>query len=70
LLFAILEPTETLRQLEKEGRLFERLALLEELNSMPFGNVWDHYCELQNVPPVGKWIHKVRKYENEELVKW
>lgn len=69
LLFALLEPTETLRQLEKEGRLFERLALLEELKSMPFGDVWDHYCELQNVPPAGKWIDEVRKYEKEELIK-
>lgn len=69
LLYALLEPTEKLRQLEKEGRLFERLALLEELKSMPFGDVWNHYCELQKVPPAEKWIDEVRKYEIGELIK-
>lgn len=68
ILYALLEPTEKLRQLEREGRLFERLALLEELKSMPFGDVWDHYCELQNVPPAEKWIGEVREYEIRELI--
>ena len=68
LLFALLEPTETLRQLEKEGRFFERLALLEELKSMPLGDIWNHYCELQNVLPAEKWIDEVRRYEKEELI--
>jgi L-rhamnose isomerase len=63
LLFALLEPTDLLRQMEAEGRLFERLALLEELKSMPFGDVWNQYCEIQNVPPADKWIGSVMEYE-------
>ena len=69
LLYALLEPTEALRRLEMEGRLFERLALLEELKSMPFGDVWNQYCELQNVPPADKWIGEVKTYEKDVLLK-
>jgi L-rhamnose isomerase len=67
LLFALLEPTGMLRQLEQEGRLFERLALLEELKTMPFGDIWDQYCEMQNVPPADQWITGVVQYEKEIL---
>jgi len=69
LLYALLEPTATLRQYESEGRLFERLALLEELKAMPFGDVWNHYCELNNVPPAIHWIAQVKNYEREVLSK-
>lgn len=63
LLFALLEPVEMLRQLESEGRLFERLALLEGMKDMPFGDVWNHYCILQNVPPGNRYIEAVTSYE-------
>ena len=46
LLLALLEPTETLRQLEADGDTTARLALLEELKTLPFGAVWDHYCRV------------------------
>ena len=68
LLFALLEPTHRLRELEREGRLFERLALLEELKTMPFGDVWNHYCETQNVPPADRWISEVMQYEKDVLL--
>ena len=44
---ALLEPTDTLRRLETEGDTTARLALLEELKSLPWGAVWDHYCRTQ-----------------------
>lgn len=69
LLYALLEPTATLRKYENEGRLFERLALLEELKAMPFGDVWNQYCELNNVPPATHWIAQVKNYEREVLSK-
>lgn len=67
LLYALLEPVKLLREMETEGRLFERLALLEELKSMPFGDVWDHFCELQNVPPAHFWMEDVMEYEKNVL---
>lgn len=55
LLLALLQPTAELKKLELEGNLTKRLAMLEELKSLPFGLVWDMFCEMEQVP--GKeWI--------------
>jgi L-rhamnose isomerase len=67
LLIALLEPTHTLRQLESEGNFTARLALLEELKTLPFGAVWDHYCELQGVPVGPAWLEEIKRYEREVL---
>ena len=45
LLKALLEPVATLRALEADGDYTSRLALLEEQKTMPFGAVWDYYCD-------------------------
>ncbi|MDR0390757.1 MAG: L-rhamnose isomerase, partial [Planctomycetaceae bacterium] len=50
LLAAMLEPLSDLRRWEFEGDYTSRLAVLEELKSLPFGAIWDHYCEVNNVP--------------------
>lgn len=63
LLMALLEPSKKLQQYEAEDRLFERLALQEELKSMPWDAVWDMFC-LQNDVPVGDdYITEIQKYE-------
>lgn len=67
LLIALLEPTDTLRQMEQEMNFTARLALLEELKTLPFGAVWDYYCLQQNVPPAGAWMNTVTQYEKEAL---
>ncbi|WP_411845047.1 L-rhamnose isomerase [Roseibacillus persicicus] len=64
LLIALLEPTETLQNLENEGDYTGRLALMEDLKMMPFGDVWEEYCERQNVPGSHAWLNEVRDYEN------
>ena len=69
LLLALLEPTETLRQLEAEGDYTARLALLEELKSLPFGAVWDHYCRAHDVPVGRDWLAEVKAYERDVLSK-
>ena len=45
LLKALLEPIDRLRAAEQAGDYTARLALLEEAKTLPFGAVWDHYCE-------------------------
>ena len=67
LLLALLEPTDTLRTYEREGNNFARLALLEDLKTMPAGIVWDYFCMTLGVPPGGRWIDAVLKYEREVL---
>jgi len=67
LLAALLEPTDRLRQLEAEGNFTERLALLEELKTLPLGAVWDYYCLRSDVPVGPAWLEPVRQYEREVL---
>jgi L-rhamnose isomerase len=67
LLSALLEPRDQLRALEQVGDYTGRLALLEELKAMPFGVVWDHYCETQGVPPGMRFLDDVRAYEKTVL---
>lgn len=65
LLIALLEPGETLRKLELEGNFTERLTMMEELKSMPFGSVWDYYCLKNDVPAQMAWLDEVKQYEKE-----
>ena len=67
LLVALLEPAARLRELEKSGDFTGRLALLEELKTLPFGAVWDAYCLKQGVPVGDAWLDEVRAYEREVL---
>jgi L-rhamnose isomerase len=69
LLIALLEPTETLRGLEAAGDYTGRLALLEELKTMPFGAVWDYHCLEQEVPTGSAWLDEVRAYERDVLAR-
>ncbi len=64
LLAALLEPTEKLRQLECDGDLTARLALMEEQKMMPLGSVWNYYCHTSGVPVDGAWLAQVREYES------
>jgi len=63
LLIALLEPTKKLRQMENAGDYTSRLAMLEELKTLPFGTVWDYYCQKQDVPTGLDWLKEVKAYE-------
>ncbi|MGH9372759.1 MAG: L-rhamnose isomerase [Vicinamibacterales bacterium] len=67
LLKALVEPTATLRALEADGDYTGRLALLEELKTLPFGAVWDRYCERSGVPVGGTWLKDIKTYEQDVL---
>lgn len=67
MLQALLEPLDTLRRYESEGRFFERLALIEESKSMPWNAVWDMFCLRNNVPVGEDFIPEVEKYEEQVL---
>lgn len=69
LLQALLEPLDTLRDYESRNMGFERLALLEECKSMPWGAVWDMFCLRNGVPAGDDFIPEVQKYEKEVLSK-
>jgi L-rhamnose isomerase len=65
LLGALLEPTDRLRELENAGDYTSRLAMVEELKTLPMGAVWDYYCLRQSVPVGLAWMDEVRKYERD-----
>ena len=65
----MLEPTKALIEAEEAGKNFERLAMLEELKTMPFSAVWDYYCYKEGVPQGANYIGKIQEYEAEVLSK-
>ena len=66
-LLALLEPTEQLRTHEETGDFFQRLALLEDTRTMPFGAVWEYHCHSSGVPGDRTWMNDVKRYETEVL---
>ncbi len=69
LLIALLEPTDRLRQAEAEGDFTSRLAMLEELKTLPYGAVWDYYCARSDVPVGPAWLADAKAYEKNVLAK-
>ena len=69
LLLALLEPISKLRSLESDGDYTQRLALLEEIKTLPFGAIWDEYCRRQNVPTGADWLQNIKSYESSVLSK-
>ncbi|WP_425589828.1 L-rhamnose isomerase [Fictibacillus fluitans] len=63
LLYAMLTPNDYLKQLQEEGNYTERLTLIEEFKTYPFGAVWDYYCEQNGVPVKEAWLDEVKAYE-------
>ncbi len=50
LLYALLQPNEQLMAYEREMDYTHRLALHEEVRTLPVGSVWDMFCETEGVP--------------------
>lgn len=69
LCIAMLEPGAKLTRLERSGDYTSRLALMEELKTLPFGAVWDYYCLKQDVPVSDAWLAEVKQYEKTVLSK-
>ncbi len=67
LLYAMLTPNEYMKQLQEEGNFTERLALMEEFKTYPFGAVWDYYCEQMGVPVKETWMEEIKEYEETVL---
>ncbi len=64
IMLALLEPTDMLKSEEEKGNFGNRLALMEELKSLPFGSVWYKFCYDNRVPAGSDWLNKIEEYEN------
>ena len=69
LLLALLEPTAKLRELEAQRRFHLAAGAVEEIKTLPFGAVWDYYCQKQGVPVGTAWMDEVKRYEKDVLAK-
>ncbi len=67
ILKAYLEPTDLLRKVENEGDYTARLALQEEIKTLPFASVWNAYCAKQTVPVGAAWLSTVKQYEKDVM---
>jgi L-rhamnose isomerase len=69
LLYALLMPNDKLKQMQDEANFGDLMAANEELKSYPFSDVWDYFCESNNVPIRGGWLGEVKQYEKDVLSK-
>ncbi len=69
LLFALLQPNAELKRLQDKGKLTQLMNIQEEMKTYPFGDVWDYYCEVCQVPGKAEWFAEVEKYEEQVLSK-
>lgn len=69
MLYALLQPNRMLEQLQDNGNMTELMVYQEELKLMPFGDVWDYFCEKSGVPMGMKWLDEIKEYEAKVLSK-
>ena len=69
LLYALVQPWDILKEYEENSQYFQRLALLEELKTLPYGAVWEYFCLINNVPIGSNWIKEIENYERDILFK-
>ncbi|MHB9056908.1 MAG: L-rhamnose isomerase [Paludibacteraceae bacterium] len=63
MLQALLEPTEKLRNYEKQDKNFQRIAYLEELKALPWNAVYNYYCQKQGIAVGEAYINEIEDYE-------
>ncbi len=67
LLFALLEPTEKMKELQDKNELTELMVLSEEMKTAPFGAVWSEYLKREN--KAENYFKDIKEYEREVLSK-
>jgi L-rhamnose isomerase len=66
-LLALLQPADRLMEMERGGDYFGRLAVLEEMKTLPGGAIWDYHCLSLGVPPGLEWLKEIAAYEGTVL---
>lgn len=69
LLKALLEPQDILRKMEESGDYTSRLALTEELKTMPFEDVYNYFCMKNGMPAGYDFMKPIFQYEQKILLK-
>ncbi len=69
LLMAMLTPNAALKDLQDKGAYTELMVRSEEVKTLPFGDIWNYYCECCGAPKDGEWFTLVEEYEKNVLSK-
>lgn len=67
LLFALLEPNNSLENMQNNSDFTQLMIVQEELKTAPFGDIWNEYLERENTPV--EYFAEVKRYEQEVLSK-
>lgn len=67
LLYALLEPSGMMRELQDSGKFTQLMTVSENLKTMPFGDIWEEFLKQSGVK--SDYFSEIEKYENEVLVK-
>lgn len=68
LLWALLQPDDELRKMQDNADFTGKMMLMEEVKTLPFGDVWEEYCARQGVSADKAWYDEVMDYERKVLV--
>ncbi len=68
LLWALLQPDDELRKMQDNADFTGKMMLMEEVKTLPFGDIWEEYCARQGVPEDKAWYDEVMDYERKVLV--
>ena len=69
LLIALCTPHAALKELQDTNQLTELLVRQEEVKMLPFGDIWNEYCERCGVKAGPEWFDEVKEYEKTVLAK-
>lgn len=67
LLYALVQPD--LKAVQDQGDFTKCMVLMEEYKTLPFEDIWQEFCERNNVASDSSWYDEVVKYEKEVLSK-
>lgn len=65
LLFAMLQPDAKMKELQDKAETSELMALMEEMKTAPFGDIWDELLTREGVEK--NYFAEIKKYEDEVL---
>ena len=66
LLFALLQPNDTMKAMQDSNNMTELMVLKEEMKTMPFGDVWEEFLRQDGVN--SDYITPIKEYEKKVLV--
>ncbi len=67
LLYALLQPNKQLKAYQDAGDFTSLMVLQEEMKTYPIGDIWQHYCKMENIPGDAAWYEIVKAYEADVL---